>query len=317
MHDSSGSRGRTRLRAVSSRTRVEAAWERELGLIAQDLAAKPQVESVVLAVAGPNGAADVLSAAGDCERPVQRSHEFVSRAVRAERPMVEPIDTAKDGSLGRPSSLNEPTYAISVPVRVDGTPAAALCVGISGRRPASDADLLWVVNAYARLAAACLGERRPGAPALGAGRDEVTGCLTYAAVLHQLDLEIDRCARLDLELTCGFVGMSPSAVGRSNRSLAAIGRALRSVVAQEDSVGRYGAEQFIVVLPGTNLEAALPLGERFARSLRAIDGGRGPDGRVGVAQWVPGTRVDRLLGDADRALGFAMRKGVRKVSVTG
>jgi GGDEF domain-containing protein len=285
-----------------------------LSLIAQDLSAKPRVATALVAAAGTNGVAEVLATASPDAAPLQRTHDFVSRAVRAERPMAEPLDPAQDRSLGGSAVAGSPTYAISAPLVVPGLGPGALCAGVSAPEGEPDANLVWVLHAYARMASSMLGERQRHAAALAA-RDDVTRCLTYAAVLHRLDAELDRCRRLDLELACCFVGLQAGAHRYSDRDLAAAGRAIRTVVSEGDGVGRYGHEQFIVVLPGTDRDAGLLVAELIIAALRReLDG---LDGRVGVAQWIPGTGADRLLGDADQALSAAKRWPARRVAATG
>jgi diguanylate cyclase (GGDEF)-like protein len=285
-----------------------------LSLITHDLAGKEGVETALIAGAGPNGAAEVLAAALD-SAPHPRSHDFVSRAVRAERPLAEAIDHARDGSLGAPASGARVTHAMSVPVAVPEWHPVVLCAGVSGPRPQPDSDLVRTLHAYARLASYVLREREHRGSLLGAGRDEVTGCLTYGALLHRLDAELDRCRRLSLELTCCFVGLQSGGHRHSNRQLAAAARGIRTVVSSEDSVGRYGQQDFIVVLPATGLDAGLVVAELISAALSA--GGGRLDARVGVAQWTPGTGADRLLGDADHALTQAKRWPALRVAAAG
>jgi GGDEF domain-containing protein len=287
----------------------------ELGLIARDLTAKPDVETALIAVAGPNGSAEVLAAAPG-ERPPQRSHDFVSRAVRADRPMIESLEPGQEPSLGTPVSGGWPAYAISAPISVSGGAPAALCAGMSGPPPGFNAPVGTLLDAYARLAAFSLRERRRLATRLAAGRDDLTGCLTYAAVLHRLHRELARCRRLDLELTCCFVGLQPAAGGHLDGRLEAAARAIRTVIAGDDAIGRFGRDQFIVLLPGTGVDAGVLLGELMLERLRTNERDQ-LDARVGVAQWIRGTRADRLLGDASHSLTGARTWPARSVAATG
>jgi GGDEF domain-containing protein len=168
------------------------------------------------------------------------------------------------------------------------------------------------VDSYARLASLWLSERS-GSRVLGAGRDALTGCLTYAALLEQLDQEFNQCGRSDLDLACCFVSLE-SATGDRQQVLAQAGQALRGAIGDSGAVGRYGRAQFIVILPGADLKGAIRSGRAIRASLCAV---AEIDARVGVAQWVPGTGVDRLLGDADRSLAAARCRARQKAPAAG
>jgi diguanylate cyclase (GGDEF)-like protein len=93
-----------------------------------------------------------------------------------------------------------------------------------------------------------------------------------------------------------------------------IGSRLRSI----DSCGRWGGEEFLIICPHTDAEAARGLAE----SIRgAIEAGirAGPDGRVltislGVAQFAPGMKPADLLQQADQAMYRAKSEGRNRVA---
>ena len=99
-------------------------------------------------------------------------------------------------------------------------------------------------------------------------------------------------------------------------------RAIRSALRLEDSVGRWGGEEFLAVLPSTDAKGALSTAQRIrarvaeAESL-AFDG----DGlepvtvTVGGAVWVSGD-IDSLIKRADRAL-YAGKDAGRDTVVIG
>jgi GGDEF domain-containing protein len=285
----------------------------ELDLITRDLAAKPGVASALIAAASSHGTALVLS----CGRPGDRSapgpRDFVGRAVRAERALSEPLDPAVDACLCPPISGGRATYGISSPVTIPGGRAAALCAGLIDPPADSTAELVWIVDSYARLASLWLAERR-GAPLLGNGRDELTGCLTYAALLERLNHELDRCRSADRELACCFVSLDNVAEDQRERLLGAVGRGLTGTVGDNDSVGRYGRTQFIVLLPGADIEDARRTAGLIHGSIAAIDPRGEVASFVGVAEWLPGTGPDRLLGDADRSLAMARNESRRRAT---
>ncbi|HWA36896.1 MAG TPA: diguanylate cyclase [Burkholderiales bacterium] len=93
---------------------------------------------------------------------------------------------------------------------------------------------------------------------------------------------------------------------------------LRSATRGHDLVGRYGGEEFGVLLPGTDLEGAVVLAERVRRSVEseALDSHTGVRGTVsiGVAQLDPDDAShEAWISRADRALYEAKGAGRNRV----
>jgi GGDEF domain-containing protein len=93
--------------------------------------------------------------------------------------------------------------------------------------------------------------------------------------------------------------------------LADLAGVLRTCVRQEDTVGRYGGDEFVVLAPDTDEAAAGELADRLREAIRATV--RLPDGpldvSIGVAQWRLGSAADDLLAAADAALLAAKAAG--------
>jgi diguanylate cyclase (GGDEF)-like protein len=87
-----------------------------------------------------------------------------------------------------------------------------------------------------------------------------------------------------------------------------------------DTVGRWGGEEFVLLLPGTNLDGAAQLAERIRRSLeeRLIHaGGEGPiptTASFGVAAFSAPATAEAVLAAADSALYAAKRGGKNRVA---
>jgi diguanylate cyclase (GGDEF)-like protein len=86
---------------------------------------------------------------------------------------------------------------------------------------------------------------------------------------------------------------------------------------QAGTLGRYGGEEFLVVLPGADLEQARILAEelRVAVQKGTQDQGRQATVTLGVAAFRKGQRVDELLSEADRALYQGKETGRNRVVV--
>ncbi len=94
---------------------------------------------------------------------------------------------------------------------------------------------------------------------------------------------------------------------------------LRLTLRESDLPGRWGGEEFVLLLPGTDVEGGVQLAERVRAALRERSF-HGRDGAVfgvtssfGVAQLQPGEGERALFGEADRALYQAKRLGKDRV----
>ncbi|MFN7990402.1 MAG: diguanylate cyclase [Thermoanaerobaculia bacterium] len=103
-----------------------------------------------------------------------------------------------------------------------------------------------------------------------------------------------------------------------DRFLAAAAAAVRAVLRPSDVVGRYGGEEFVVLLPGASVEGAARAGERLRRAVAAVE--IGPDvvdrgtASIGVAAIAgPDDDVASILRRADPALYRAKERGRNRV----
>jgi diguanylate cyclase (GGDEF)-like protein len=106
---------------------------------------------------------------------------------------------------------------------------------------------------------------------------------------------------------------------RGDEILAAVGVALRGSVRESDFVGRYGGEEFLLLLPATDIDGALRVAElvRAAIATVRVEGvDRSVTASAGVAQF-PGDGGDpvSIVRAADRALYAAKRGGRDRVHV--
>jgi diguanylate cyclase (GGDEF)-like protein len=100
---------------------------------------------------------------------------------------------------------------------------------------------------------------------------------------------------------------------RGDEVLAAVGVALRTAVRESDFVGRYGGEEFLVLLPATDQAGAVVLGEALraaigAISVPSVDRAITASAGVAVLPQDGGDAVT-LFRSADRALYAAKRNG--------
>lgn len=109
--------------------------------------------------------------------------------------------------------------------------------------------------------------------------------------------------------------------GRGDEVLAAAAEAMRSALRESDFVGRYGGEEFLILLPATDGEGALRSAETVrtavaAVSLPTVD--RQVTTSIGVAVLgEDGVDGDTLIRSADRALYAAKSLGRNRVESAG
>ncbi len=159
--------------------------------------------------------------------------------------------------------------------------------------------------------------------------DNLTEVLNRQAVLSRLEEELVRATRYGRQLSIVLVDLDHfkrlnDTFGHSagDRVLNAVARGLRDNVRSVDIVGRYGGEEFMIVLPETDPDAAASLAEKLRRLISAepVDLGEGNIATVTLSAGVAGglgahLRLDALVRDADAALYSAKALGRDQVYV--
>jgi diguanylate cyclase (GGDEF)-like protein/PAS domain S-box-containing protein len=106
-----------------------------------------------------------------------------------------------------------------------------------------------------------------------------------------------------------------------DRVLAEIARVLLESSREMDLVGRYGGEEFVVVLPNTSLDQAAAIAERVRAELGCRQCGAAPGipaitASIGVADSCPGDDWESLISRVDAALYEAKQQGRNRVQVS-
>jgi len=88
------------------------------------------------------------------------------------------------------------------------------------------------------------------------------------------------------------------------------------VVRPIDLVARWGGEEFLAILPETNLEGALSAAEKIRCAMQDEDPGDGPGVTIsaGVARFEPGEEIDKFVGRADAAMYESKNSGRNRTS---
>lgn len=157
--------------------------------------------------------------------------------------------------------------------------------------------------------------------------DPLTGALNRRAVSEAAQAELRRARRhgkpvavllLDVDHFKRVNDTHGHRVG--DRVLQQVSAACRALLREIDSFGRWGGEEFIVLLPETGLEAALVVAERVRETVASVvvpadDGGAvAVTTSIGVASLGVGDEsMEELLARADAALYQAKREGRNRV----
>lgn len=160
-----------------------------------------------------------------------------------------------------------------------------------------------------------------------AGTDAVTGAMNHRAMRRRLDEEIGRAMRTGGPLSCLLVDLDDFKEVNDRYGHPAGDALLRAVVSALvgefrafDRVARYGGDEFVVILPNAELDAAAAAGARALERLRGLSGDFGSDGvsaSIGVAQWQAPMSTDDLLAACDTALLRSKRQGKGRVTRSG
>jgi diguanylate cyclase (GGDEF)-like protein len=147
--------------------------------------------------------------------------------------------------------------------------------------------------------------------------DSLTGLANRRALEEILAAEISRAQRFRHELAIVLLDLdrfkeTNDSFGHvaGDLMLRTVSRLLSSLARQGDTVARWGGEEFVVVLPETNLDGARRFAERLRLTIQAHRVGEmQTSASCGVATMLPEDTVDDLLGAADRALYQAKTNG--------
>jgi diguanylate cyclase (GGDEF)-like protein len=154
--------------------------------------------------------------------------------------------------------------------------------------------------------------------------DGLTGLANRRAASNSLHAEAARAQRLETSLSVVLADLDRfkqvndvhgHAVG--DAVLRVFAEVLRETLRESDVAGRWGGEEFLLLLPGADEEGAAQLAERVRTALTARTIPGAPGLRVtasfGVAEYAGETNTEQLVAAADAALYRAKRAGRDRV----
>jgi len=242
------------------------------------------------------------------------------RVLQTGRPVVT---NAYRDEVRTPASdaLRDVETAVSVPVRWNGELKGALSVAFSSMREVRAEDIE-TLQAIANLAAVAASNAEAFEQAKAAARtDSLTGLLNHGAVQVRLVEEIARARRSGSPLSCLLVDVDNfKAINDVHGHLVGdqILREAAAAIASEfrayDGIGRFGGDEFVLVLPDVDEEGAVAAAERVKAALATTGRARHTLGvklsvSAGLATWRRPQNASELLDRSDRALLLAKARG--------
>ena len=158
--------------------------------------------------------------------------------------------------------------------------------------------------------------------------DPLSGLLNRRTLFRRIDVEIERAMRLGFPLTGMMIDIDHFKRVNDNHGhpcgdtiIREIGAKLTKTLRKYDYAGRYGGEEFYVLLPNTASETARIIAERFRREMEECSFICGNEPfyvtvSVGIGQYNPGETPDKWIGRADAAMYRAKQRGRNQVVVS-
>lgn len=223
----------------------------------------------------------------------------------------------------------------TVVLLVRGASSASRAMGAQNMLQADAIQILTFVSAFASLLVASLGfifmhkERADEANRRLAALDELTGVANRRSIIAALDRDVSRAIRTREPLAVMMVDIDFFKHINDTHGHLAGDQVLRNVVdvirhriRAQDIVGRYGGEEFMVLLCDTTLQGARQLAEQLREAVQASfcpwNGERlAVTVSVGVfgGRLEPGDGWDQLIHAADQALYRAKQGGRNRVEI--
>ncbi|HEY8337278.1 MAG TPA: GGDEF domain-containing protein [Tardiphaga sp.] len=156
--------------------------------------------------------------------------------------------------------------------------------------------------------------------------DELTGSFNRRCIMRMLDDEIQRAQRLKAPCCVALIDLDwfkriNDTYGHptGDEVLRTFAITVFANIRSADRFGRYGGEEFLLVLPDTSHETAVQMLDRLRALITMLDWSAFSDGltvtiSAGVATLGPNDTADALLARADSALYAAKKRGRNRIA---
>jgi diguanylate cyclase (GGDEF)-like protein len=158
-----------------------------------------------------------------------------------------------------------------------------------------------------------------------AAYDSLSGLLNRRSLFTRISVEIERSIRLDVPLTGLMIDIDKFKPINDNYGhqcgdmvIREIGARLQAGLRKYDYAGRYGGEEFFVVLSNSSEQHARGIGERFRRDMEDLRLQCGGEGirvtvSIGSSRYIPGESQESWIERVDRAMYRAKQTGRNRI----
>lgn len=149
-------------------------------------------------------------------------------------------------------------------------------------------------------------------------RDSMTGLYNHLYIVSRLEEEIGRSARYQTPLSIIIVDLDHfkkinDTFGHlmGDTVLKQVSKVIKSQCRTVDKIGRYGGDEFLVILPETSMENASKLATRLRDSIQKLKFGQPVEVTIsqGIAGYEQGETADAMIERADTNLYTAKNSG--------
>lgn len=156
--------------------------------------------------------------------------------------------------------------------------------------------------------------------------DSLTGVPNRRYLLSEIGHELERSQRYEHPMALILIDLDRfkqvndrHGHEMGDRVLQQVAQRIQRSIRQSDRMGRWGGEEFLVLLSEAGLEEATQLAERLREELKQplMEGLEPLSASLGIAVAQPGDTPDRLINRADQAMYAAKRAGGNLVAAVG
>ncbi|MCP3908434.1 MAG: GGDEF domain-containing protein, partial [Oceanicoccus sp.] len=167
--------------------------------------------------------------------------------------------------------------------------------------------------------------------ALLASQDSLTGLLNHRSSINQVSKALNEANRYNISIAVIMIDLDNFKLLNDqyghqvgDEAIVSVSQVLRSNLRDTDSCGRYGGEEFILIITRTDLDEVNQLAERLKSNIAEIHLSQTPDANVtasfGIAMCLSTQceeyTTDSLISAADSALYKAKLSGRNKICFT-
>jgi diguanylate cyclase (GGDEF)-like protein len=259
-------------------------------------------------------------------RQTPREHAICNFTIQQSSPLVIPDTTKDERTQNNPLVVGPPMirfYAGAPLISRNNEKLGALCIADHETRDLSP-DQIQILESFAGIVMSELELRRL------AGNDVLTGALTRRFFEHTAAATLAQAKRSNSDTSLLLLDLDHFKSVNDAHGHAAGDRALKgtiavckSVLRSSDMIGRYGGEEFCVLLPNTSLQDATDVAERLRKAIETIgiDTDNGPlkiTASFGIAEFRQSdVNISNFLKRADAALYRAKNSGRNRIVVDG